>query len=106
MSPAPNPNFPDDSNGPVHVESQYGDDMPPSIAIVKSIAIIEDRDPIDPPVDIGITLHEYIDPEALDQLVSDATSSTSITIDFTLHGNQSYAVEIRDSGDLVVEKVV
>lgn len=106
MPPPTNPNFPGDSNGPVHVESQYGEDVPPSIAIVRSIAVIEDVDPIDSPADLGLTLHDHVDPEALDQLVGGATSSTSISIDFTLDSDQQYAVQIRDSGVLIVEKDV
>lgn len=106
MPPPTSPNFPDDSTGPVHVESQYGEDVPPSIAIVRSIAVIEDVDPIDSPTDLGLTLHDHVDLEALDQLVSGATTSTSITVDFTVDSDQQYAVQIRDSGALIVEKDV
>lgn len=99
-----NGNFTDDSNDPIHLECQFGEDTPPSIAIVRAIAVIEDVDPMDSPRALGITLHDHVDPEALDRLVSATGDANSATVDLTIHNDHQYAVEVRNTGHLVVEK--
>lgn len=103
MTPA-NPNFSGDSNDPIHVECPYDDDTPPSIAIVRAIAVIEDVDPIDSPKTLGITLYDHVDPEALDRLVTATGSGDGVTVELTLRNDHRYAVRIRDTGRVVVER--
>lgn len=44
----------------------------PSIAIADAIALLEDLEPVELPDGLGFTLYEYVDPEALDSLVTDS----------------------------------
>lgn len=44
---------------------------PPSIAIVKAIAAIENVDPIDLPAVSDVTLYAHVNPDALDTIVAD-----------------------------------
>lgn len=104
MAP-PNPNFPGSSNDPIRVEHQYDSETPPSIAIVRAIAVIEDVDPMDSPTELGITLHDHVDPTALDRLVTE-TDTSSVSVELTIHNDYRYSVQVRDTGQIVVEKDV
>ena len=103
MSPS-DPNFSDDSDAPLRVEHRFDGETPPSIAIVRAIAAIENVDPIASPSDLEITLYDHVDPTALDQIVTGRNGTTSVTIDLTIHNDHEYAVRVRDSGRLVVER--
>lgn len=96
--PATNP------NDPLRVESDYDEETPPSIAIVRAIAVIEDVDPVDSPTELGITLYDHIDPTALDQFLTDRSDGTTVTIDLTIHNHHRYTVRVQNTGHLVVEK--
>jgi hypothetical protein len=50
----------------------------PSITVINAIAALENVEP----TDLSMTLHNHIDPEALDELV---TTDSHITISFTLN---------------------
>lgn len=102
MTPS-NPNFSGDSNTPRRVEQQYGENTPPSIAIVQAVAIIEDIDPMDFSPKLGLRLYDFIDPNALDELV-DTSEEETVTIMLTLRNNPQYDVTVRDTGKLVVTK--
>lgn len=94
-----------DSADPIHVECRYDDDTPPSLAIVRAIAVIEDVDPLDSPRALGITLFDHVDPEALDRLVAANGDAGGVTVELTVHNGHRYAVEVRHTGRLVVEKL-
>lgn len=104
MAPA-NPNFSDDSNDAACVECQYDADTPPSIAIVRSIAVLEDADPMESGPALGIRLHDHVDSEALDRLVTRNRDDVTLTIDLLLRDDHRYEVEICDTGQLTVEKL-
>ena len=97
-------NSADDSTNPVRVECRYDEDTPPSIGIVRVIAVIEDIDPMDSPTALGMTLYDHVDPVALDQLLSATSDVTGVIVNLTFHNGHQYAVQIRDDGHLVVEK--
>lgn len=65
----------------------------PSIAIIETIATIEDTDPRD----LSITLNDYVEPEALDTLFGDDRRS----VDAITVGIGDYTVQITDS-ELIV----
>lgn len=92
-------------NDPVRVERVYDNETPPSIAIVRAIAVIEDTDPIDSQTDLGITLFDHFDPTALDQLVTRNDGTDTVSVDLTLHSDHRYAVHVRDTGRLTVERI-
>lgn len=98
------PNISGSSDDDIRVENGYDAETPPSIAIVKAIAAIEDVDPVDSRTDLGIRLYDQIDPEALNRLVTDNGDVATVTVDLTIHDEQQYAVRIRDDGRLVVQK--
>ena len=102
--PPTNPDFSDDSDAPVRVEHRLDGDTPPSIAIVRAIAVIENVDPIDSPTDLGIVLYDHVDPTALDRLITETTDSAAVSIDFTIRNDHRYSVRVRDTGHVVVEK--
>lgn len=62
-----------------------GDVEPPSMAVVEAIADLTDRDPVACP-----PLYDYVDPDALDRLVS---HGGEVRIDFEYDG---YEVEVSD----------
>lgn len=54
---------------------------PPSIAIVETIAAIEDTDPVAISTDGGLTLADHVDPDSLDALVTEErTTVDSVTV--------------------------
>lgn len=69
----------------------------PSIAIVETVAAIEGTDPVALSTDEGLTLGDYVDPEALDTLVADergAVRELTVSVD-------GYTVRI-DGNEVVV----
>ena len=103
MTPS-NPNFSSDPTDPGRVECEYDRDTPPSIAIIRAIALIENVDPMDSPTALGLTLYDHIDSGALDRLAIGAGKGSNVAIELTVHNDHQYAVQIRDNGHLVVEK--
>lgn len=81
----------------------YEAEKPPSIAIVHAIATLENTDPTALPAECGVRLSDHIDPEALDRLATD-NSDVAVTIELGLHADYRYTVQIRDAGQLIVEK--
>lgn len=92
------------SNATVRIEHRYDGETPPSIAIVRAIAVIENVDPTNAPTDLGLTLYDHVDPTALDRLVAEAPESSAVTVDLTIHADHYYCVRIRGTR-LIVETV-
>lgn len=90
-------------DAPLRIEWTFDDETPPSIAIVQAIAIIENADPTELPSEAGITLYDHIDPDALDRLVGE-TDVAAVTIDLGFAPGHQYAVQIRETGQVVVQK--
>lgn len=53
----------------------------PSIAVLEAVATATNRDPIDLP-----RLHDYVDPDALDALVSTGSADGSVSVSFDYDG--------------------
>ncbi|WP_290810339.1 HalOD1 output domain-containing protein [Halovivax sp.] len=85
-------------------ECRYDNDTPPSVAIVRAIAAIEDVDPRESPDTLGIALHDHLDSAALDRLVAGTDGDDAVDVDLTLNNGHRYDVQIRDAGRVVVEK--
>ena len=103
--PPEDPNSSDEADASMRVEHQYDSDTPPSIAIVEAIATIENVDPMDSSTDLGITLYDHVDPTALDQLVTENSGDSALTVDLTVHNDYQYDVRVLDSGCLVIERM-
>lgn len=80
------------SNSPT-TPYQYESENPPSIAIIEALAELEDRDP----VNLELTLYDYIHPEALNTL----TQSGDVEIWFTV---PQYEIHVRESGAVVISE--
>lgn len=92
-------NYPTNEGTPQEVEYEYDDETPPSIAVVRAIAILEDTDPMDFPSDIEVRLHDYIDPEALNSIFSNETEDTNPEMSFNIGSTEeTYIVQITDEG--------
>ena len=91
-----------DSNGTTRVEHDYDASTPPSIAIVRAIAVIEDVDPVEEADELGLRLSNHVDPAALDQLVVDE-SDVDVSIELERKDDR-YAIWVRDCGRIVVCK--
>ncbi|WP_339102651.1 HalOD1 output domain-containing protein [Haloterrigena salinisoli] len=88
---------PDDGDGaPVVLEYAPDDETPTSIAVVRTIAALENVDP----TALEFTLYDYIDPIALDRLIAH-TGDGSTEVRFTIHG---YRVSVRETGEIVVRE--
>lgn len=60
------------SEDKILVEKEYDkSEISPSTAVVEVIALVEDVDPVGLSTAEGITLHDYIDADALDRLLTD-----------------------------------
>lgn len=71
----------------------------PSVAIVEAIATVEGRDPVALSKEAGFLLVEYLDPEALDALVTNARG----TVDSFTATIDGYTVRIDEDELLLTE---
>ncbi|SEV84465.1 HalOD1 output domain-containing protein [Natrinema salifodinae] len=91
----------DDGNGDedddrsVLAERAYGGGTPPSIAAIYAITSALDTDPVDCTTDLGFTLYDYVDPEALDTLVTQDQRNGTVTVELSL---DEYLVRVSDTG--------
>lgn len=88
---------PDDGDdAPIVLEYAPDDETPTSIAVVRTIAALENVDP----TALEFTLYDYIDPVALDRLIAHAgTGSTEVR--FTV---RDYRVSVLETGEIVVRE--
>ncbi|USZ73525.1 HalOD1 output domain-containing protein [Natronosalvus halobius] len=82
------------------VEHRCGESTPASIAVVQAIGAIEGVDPTEAPEELGFTLYDHVDPEALDAMVEDGSRTGGVTIEFSLEGHR---VLITDTGLIRVQ---
>lgn len=52
----------------------------PSTAAINALATVENADPVELATEIGIVLHDHVNPEALDALVRDGISEQTTVI--------------------------
>ncbi|MCU4925520.1 hypothetical protein OB905_05895 [Halobacteria archaeon AArc-dxtr1] len=86
----------------VVIEHEYDAETPASIAVVQAICALEDVDPVEMTRELGITLYEQIDPEALDAMLADGTGTGEVVISFALVNSETYRVQVADTGTVVV----
>ncbi|WP_243645239.1 HalOD1 output domain-containing protein [Natrarchaeobius chitinivorans] len=79
------------------IDQTYDDVTPASIAIIKAICAVENVDPVDAPDDLGFTLHDHVDPEALDTMVTNGTGDVSVELRL-----EDYHVLVEDTGRIRV----
>ena len=80
------------SNSPT-TPYRYESENPTSIAIVEALAELKERDP----VNLELTLYDYVHPEALDTL----SQSGSVEMWFTV---PQYEIHVRESGAVVISE--
>lgn len=90
------PYFPGDPTDPVQAKCEFDSETPPSVAILRTIAVLEDVDPRNIHQSLGITLNDHINPEALDQLVDTPDGTSGVSIELTIRQDRQYYVQIRD----------
>jgi hypothetical protein len=52
------------------LEMEYNPGTSPSTAVIEAIASVEDVDPVGLSTAGGVTLHDYVDPDGLDRLLT------------------------------------
>lgn len=90
------------SDEPPSIEHEYDAETPASIAVIQAICAVEDIDPAEAPVELGLVLYEQIDPTALDMMVADGTGDGETAISFDLSNVATYHVEVRNDGQITV----
>ncbi|WP_408958132.1 HalOD1 output domain-containing protein [Natrinema sp. 74] len=86
----------DPPNGrPILAERTYDETTPASIAAVYAIATALDTDPIECSTELGFTLYDHVDPEALDALVTHNQREGTVTIELSL---EEYLLRVTDTG--------
>lgn len=74
----------------------------PSLAIIETIAAVEDTDPVGLSEDNEIALGDYFDPEALDQLIADGHQTVaSVTVAI-----EHYTIRLTDGGLVMYDRGV
>ena len=85
------------------VVHEYDEETPPSIALVKVIAALENVDPTDVPIETSITLYDHIDPGGLDAMLGDGSGDGTVIVSFDISGPNPYRIEITDDGRIAVQ---
>lgn len=86
---------PTDEERPVLAERAHDETTPASIATVYAISAALDTDPIDCTTELGFTLYDYVDPEALDTLVTQTEQDNAVTVELSVN---EYLLRITDTG--------
>lgn len=77
------------------LERQYGAETPASVAVIGAVATLEDTDPIEFATEFGVTLNDWLDPKALDQLVGTGDGLGTVAVEFLA---LDYRVRVDDAG--------
>ena len=93
-----------DDDGQRSIVHEYDAETPASLAVIHAICALTDVDPIDAPTELGFVLHEHVAPNALDTLLADGTGDGALVVSFEVTNGDTYAVEIADDGQIVVER--
>lgn len=81
-------------------ETRYGD-VGPSVAVVRAIATVEGL----PPSDVDLSLHDHVDPDALDELFGASAPSGrdgDLTVEFPVG---DYLVSVDADGSVLITGV-
>lgn len=90
------PGTPDDETD-VLLDHKYDDELPASIMIVKAICSLENSDPVETSADLGFTLYDHVDPDALDTIVESGDQTLLIEFEF-----DTYSIRLKSSERIVV----
>lgn len=71
----------------------YDAETPPSVAVIRAIASLEDVDPTALSATHGQTLFDRIDPDGFDTLVRKGCENDDLEIEFTIYGYRVRAEE-------------
>ncbi|MFC6718022.1 HalOD1 output domain-containing protein [Natrialbaceae archaeon GCM10025810] len=82
----------------VVIEHEYSRETPASIAVIQAIGALEGVDPTAVTDELGISLYEHVDPEALDAILADGSGTGDVVISFLIAEGHTYRVEIEDTG--------
>ncbi|MDS0475367.1 HalOD1 output domain-containing protein [Natrinema sp. 1APR25-10V2] len=81
------------------LEYDYDADTPPSVAVIRAIATLEEVDPTALSTKHGQTLFDRIDPSGFDTLVQKGTVSNDLVVEFTIYG---YRIRIEEPTRVLV----
>lgn len=84
----------DDGDG-YTLDYTYDEATPASIAVIQALCAIENIDPLNAPEELGFTLYDHVNPDALDTIVADGSGSGDVIVDLTLN---DYDISISDTG--------
>lgn len=86
---------PADDDRPILAERTHDEETPASIATVYAISAALDTDPLDCTSELGFTLYDHIDPDALDALVTQTERDGNVTVELSL---DEYLLRITNDG--------
>ena len=81
-------------------EQTYDEATPASIAIIQAICAIENVDPTEGPAELGFTLFDHVDPDALDTVLADGSGDGETVIELTI---DCYHVQVVDTGRIRID---
>ncbi|WP_254764589.1 HalOD1 output domain-containing protein [Natrinema marinum] len=80
---------------PILAERTYDESTPASIAAIYALATALETDPISCSTEFGFTLYDYVDPEALNAIVTHDQPAGTVTVELSL---EEYLLQITDTG--------
>ncbi|WP_306059841.1 HalOD1 output domain-containing protein [Natronococcus wangiae] len=76
------------------VEHEYDSRVSPHVAVIDALASLENIEPTAVDTELGIVLYDYIDPAALNSLVTSGTETNDVEISFEIDSDETYSVTI------------
>ena len=83
------------------IRHTFDDETSPSFAVINAVCALENVDPVDAPGELGFTLHDHIDPQALDSLLESGDGDGAVRVEFVIG---DYRVRIADTGRLRIHE--
>lgn len=90
----------DDGNLPYVAHHSFDDETPASLAIVRAVCALENVDPLAAPEEMGFTLYDHVDPQALNRIIAGNSDTGDVCVEFTV---EDYRIRVVDTGRLRVE---
>ncbi|AGB38912.1 HalOD1 output domain-containing protein [Natronococcus occultus] len=78
--------------GATRIEREYGPDTAPTVAVLETIAALEDVDATTLGDEFGLVLHDHLDPAALDAMFTSEFTRASVSV--TIEAAVTYDVTI------------
>lgn len=89
----------DDRSSMALVDYHYDTETPTSIAVIRTIAAVENYNPTDLVHKYDHTLYDSVDPDALNRLADCNGGDPSFEVSFTLYG---YHIEVQDNSRILL----